>query len=116
MIMKKKIIFVKVFFIVFLLSISLFNIEVYGENIKVGNKESNIGVEFKGTETSGTEKKIPKDNIYKPIEPDSVRNLLPNTGETILTFLFILFGFSIVLFVAGVIMIQRTMKIRTYSS
>lgn len=70
---------------------------------------SEVGVKFKEHE----EKRIPKDkdSIYTPEEISEVKRLLPQTGETILSFIIILIGFSVVLLISGIYILNKTMKI-----
>lgn len=73
--------------------------------------EVDIGVEF----IKSKEKVVPKDKdtIYKPGKTEDINKLLPHTGETILSFIIILVGFSIVLFISGIYILNKTMKINS---
>ncbi|WP_288394271.1 LPXTG cell wall anchor domain-containing protein [uncultured Vagococcus sp.] len=78
-------------------------------------KDIKIGVDFIKGSTSIRPPTDDKDNNYKPSEPQEIKKLLPQTGETILSFMFILIGFSIVLVIVGALTFRRTIEIYTCS-
>lgn len=45
---------------------------------------------------------IDKETIYTPVEPTPLR-VLPNTGEVIVSFIYIIIGLSIILFLFGLL-------------
>lgn len=103
----------KLFFLLllsFVITVNAFATETK-PNVISQDYTSEIGVRFRERE----EKRIPKDkdSIYTPEETNEVRRLLPQTGETILSFIIILIGFSIVLLLSGIYILNKTMKINS---
>ncbi len=83
----------------------------YGQTIESGTKSEVLFVEGKKPVLPPTDN---KDNNYKPAEPETVKRLLPQTGETILSFMLILIGLSIVLLVVGAVTMKRAIDIYSF--
>lgn len=113
--LKGKLIRIMVVGIISIFMISLVPIKSYGAKID----ESENKVELKFIENDEEIVKPPKvkpdsNNNYKPSEPQNVKNLLPQTGETILSFMFVLIGISIILLIVGVHTMKRVVGIYSY--
>lgn len=76
------------------------------------NVETEIEVNLSKSKEEDQGKDEDKDTIYKPEEPVPVR-VLPNTGEIITSFIYILIGLSLILFLFGLFvsrMIQNDIR------
>lgn len=98
--------------IIIILLLNVFTIVTYAEQDQLTkNADTVTGVEF----SEKKDKVVPKDkdSVYVPEKTNEIKKLLPQTGETILSFIIILIGFSVVLFITGIYVLNRTMKINS---
>lgn len=99
----------------FLLLIFSFFISVSTSSYAVEQeKDIDISLKIIKGETSVKPPTDDKDNNYKPSEPQEIKKLLPQTGETILSFMFVLIGVSIMLIIVGIVTLRRTIGTYTY--
>lgn len=74
----------------------------------VDEYEDKVELRFKGEDKQPKKPSVVNpDNNYKPSEPQKINRLLPQTGETILSFMFILIGLSITLLIVGIMTMRR---------
>lgn len=98
--------------IIFISSTS--SISVFG-NV-VDEAENKVELRFKeGGKEDIKPPKVNPENNYKPSEPQKIKQLLPQTGETILSFMFILIGLSITLLIVGIHTMKRVVGIYSYN-
>lgn len=71
------------------------------------NKDSKVDIQITQTSTSDKEKE--KETIYTPQKATPIK-LLPQTGEILTSFMLIIIGLSILVFILGILVSRLTIK------